>query len=270
MKNRILPFAILFTPLLFVLYSCGTSNGSSDGRGIDLFTIDQDRQLGKQVETEIASDPKKYPILDSTRYKDVYAYIYKIRNNILNSGKVTLKNDFAWRVRVIHDDSVLNAFCTPGGYIYVYTGILKYLDSEDQLAGVLAHEIGHADMRHSTRQMTEMYGVEALISLLAGNHQMLKQVSTSLIGLKFSRNHETQADQKSVEYLCPTPYQADGAAGFFEKIQSAGGQRPIEFLSTHPDPGNRIEHFHSAKTQLGCTGTQTYSADYKRMVKMLP
>ena len=66
-------------------------------------------------------------------------------------------------LRIIHDDSTLNAFCTPGGYIYIYTGILKFLDSEDEFAGVLGHEIAHADLRHSTRQMTKQYGVQILL-----------------------------------------------------------------------------------------------------------
>ncbi|MEO9258186.1 MAG: M48 family metallopeptidase [Crocinitomicaceae bacterium] len=271
MKNRVFKSLSVLSICLILLSSCGTSgNNSSSMKGINLFTVAQDKQFGQQVETEIASDPKTYPILDSATNKEVYAYLYKIRNNILNSGKVTLRDDFDWRVRIIKDDSTLNAFCTPGGYIYVYTGLMKYLDSEDQLAGVLAHEIGHADQRHSTRQMTTMYGIDVLLNILAGDRTMIKQITSSIIGLKFSRNHETEADQKSVEYLCPTTYNADGGAGFFEKLQAAGSTKTIEFLSTHPDPGNRIEHFHAAKTELGCTGNQSYASEYKRIMNKLP
>lgn len=97
---------------------------------------------------------------------------------------------------------------------------MKYLDSEDELAGVLGHEIAHADLRHSTRQMTTMYGVDVVLGAIAGNKEMIKQVSEGLIGLKFSRNHETEADSKSVEYLCPTDYNANGGGKFFEKISA--------------------------------------------------
>jgi beta-barrel assembly-enhancing protease len=242
----------------------------SQGGGFNLFTIDQDRQLGAQVATEIDSNPKEYPVLDSASNKEVYAYVYKVRNNILNSGSVHNKDEFKWRVRIIKNDSTLNAFCTPGGYIYVYTGILKYLDNEAQLAGVLGHEIGHADLRHSTRQMTKIYGIDALLSIIAGDRQLLRQVTQGIIGLKFSRDHETEADEASVRYLCPTSYPADAGAGFFEKIQSAGGSRAPEFLSTHPDPANRIEHFHEAKAEQGCQGASSYDAQYKAMVKKLP
>lgn len=262
-------FGIVLTGLLFIS-SCGAVNEKNKGKGVNLFTVEQDRELGAQVAAEIDGNPQEYPVLDSVKYASVYQYLYKVRNKILNSGNVDFKDDFQWRLRVIHDDSTLNAFCTPGGYIYVYTGILKFLDSEDQLAGVLGHEIGHADMRHSTRQMTQMYGVQILLDVLAGNRDAIKQITGALVGLKFSRNHETEADERSVLYLCPTDYNAAGGAGFFQKIQEMGGGSPPEFLSTHPDPGNRIEHFINSKTTMGCAGNQTFVNEYRAMVAKLP
>ena len=180
--------------LTFTLATCGTVNEKNKGKGFNLFTIDQDRQLGAQVAAEIDGNPKEYPLLDSVQYKEVYQYVYKVRDKILNSGKVDFKDDFTWRVRVIHDDKTLNAFCTPGGYIYVYTGILKFLETEDEFAGVMGHEIGHADMRHSTRQMTKVFGVQVLLEIIAGNRQLLKEVTSAIVSLKFSRENETEAD----------------------------------------------------------------------------
>ena len=235
-------------------------------KGINLFTIQQDRDFGAQVAAEIDGNPAQYPLLDSAANKEVYAYLYKVRNNILNSGKVDNKNEFQWRLRVIKDDTTLNAFCTPGGYIYIYTGILKFLETEDQLAGVLGHEIGHADMRHSTRQMTAQYGVQAILDIIGGKYQMLKEITAGIVNLKFSREHETEADQRSVEYLCPTAYNADAGAVFFQKIEALGGAKQPEFLSTHPNPANRIEHFHTAKQQLGCTGNKDYRTEYQQML----
>jgi predicted Zn-dependent protease len=250
--------------------ACGMVNEKNKGKGFNLFTVDQDRQLGAQVAHEIDSNVREFPPLDSVQNKEVYKYIYKVRDNILNSGKVDFKDEFQWRIRLIHDDSVLNAFCTPGGYIYIYTGILKFLDSEDQLAGVLGHEMGHADMRHSTRQITKMFGVQILLDVIAGDRGALSQITGALINLKFSRTHETEADERSVVYLCPTVYNAAGGASFFEKIQAMGGARQPEFLSTHPDPGNRIEHFYNSKTTLGCKGENTFKTEYAAMLAKLP
>jgi len=262
--------ALLGTLCIFLFNACGLIGENGQSKGFNLFTLEQDKALGAQVEHEIDSNKREYPILDSVQYKSVYQYLYKVRDNILNSGQVTLRNEFGWKLHVIHNDSVLNAFCTPGGYIYIYTGILKYLDSEDQLAGVLGHEIGHADLRHSTRQMTEMFGIQLLLDVLAGDRVALKQISSALIGLKFSRAHETQADECSVRYLCPTVYNAAGGAGFFQKIMDSNNARPPEFLSTHPDPGNRIEHFTTSKSTMGCVGENTFAAEYKAMVAKLP
>jgi predicted Zn-dependent protease len=248
--------------------ACGMLGGKG-GQGINMYTVQQDKDLGAQVAQEIASNPTEYPIVDSAANPELYAYIYKVRNKILNSGKVAHKDDFQWRVQIINKDSVLNAFCTPGGYIYVYTGIMKYLDSEDELAGVLGHEIAHADLRHSTRQMTTMYGVDAVLGAISGNKEMVKQITSGLIGLKFSRDHESEADLKSVEYLCPTDYNANGGGKFFEKITAAGGGKSIEFLSTHPNPDKRIESYNNKKAELGCQGTKDFKAEYAAMKKRL-
>lgn len=261
---------LIFGFTLMILASCGTVNEKNKGKGFNLFSVEQDKQLGAQVAAEIDADTLQFPLLDSVKYASVYSYVYKVRDKILNTGKVDFKDDFNWRLRVIHDDSTLNAFCTPGGYIYIYTGILKFLDSEDEFAGVLAHEIAHADMRHSTRQMTKMFGIQILLDVLAGDATALKQVTGALVGLKFSRKHETEADEKSVEYLCPTDYNAAGGAGFFMKIQEMGGGSPPEFLSTHPDPENRIENFQTNAITSGCQGDKTYETEFKAMVSTLP
>jgi predicted Zn-dependent protease len=239
---------------------------------INLFSIEDDKALGKQVSQEIANDPKQFPILPEAGNQEVYNYIRGITKKILNSGKVQYKNEFAWEVKIIKDDKTLNAFCTPGGYIYVYTGLIKYLDSEDQLAGVMGHEIAHADKRHSTNQMTKVYGIDALRYIITGNQDpgLLSQIAISLASLKFSRSHEEEADEFSVRYLCPTEYNATGAAGFFIKLKQQGGSNPPEFLSTHPDPGNRVVAIRGRAQQLGCKGDNTNKSEYSRIKKLLP
>lgn len=264
--------ALYMTPLIVTAgMLVSTCAGSKTGGGFNVFTVEQDKQLGAQVAAEIDANPQQYPVLDSASNKEIYAYIYKIRNTILNSGEVTHRDEFNWRIRIIRDDKTLNAFCTPGGYIYVYTGILKYLDNEAQLAGVMGHEIAHAAYRHSTRQMTKLYSVEILLAIIAGDRQLLRQVTQSIIGLKFSRQHETEADEGSVNFLCPSAYHADAGAGFFEKMmQAQSSGRSPEFLSTHPNPENRIAHFHQLKADKNCQGNSDFAAEYKRMVAKLP
>lgn len=272
--NSTLRFVIVLAVL--IVSACGLIDPRNKGKGINFLPLSADKNFGKQADLQISSDPSTYPLLDPSRYPEVYAYINKVRDNILNSGKVDFRSEFEWKIKIIHDDKTLNAFCTPGGYIYVYTGILKFLESEDELAGVLAHEIGHADMRHSTRQITTMYGstfvVDVLQLMLLGQiNSNVTQLTTSIIGLQYSKSHETEADQRSVLYLCNTPYRADGAAGFFEKLEKQGQTAKVpEFLSTHPNPENRIEHFHNAATTMGCRGKSDFKEAYKAIIAKLP
>lgn len=245
---------------------------NSDDSTVNLFSINDDIAFGRQTDSVILANPSEFPILSPSQYPASYQYIQKIRDKILASGKVFYKDKFDWEVKIINDDATLNAFCTPGGYIYVYTGLIKFLSTEDELAGVLGHEMAHADRRHSTDQLTRQYGITVLLEILLGQNQgALSEIATGLINLKFSRTQESEADEYSVIYLCPTDYNAAGAAGFFEKLQSLsqGGETP-EFLSTHPSPENRVQSIHNKKGALSCSGSATYSSEYQAFKSTLP
>lgn len=271
MRHALLIFVVLFT-----LGSC-KKKGEEAGAtctplNLNLFSLQRDIDLGAQVAAEIAKDPTTYPILDESTYSTAYAHIHRITTKILNSGNVKHKADFVWQVKIIKDDSTLNAFCTPGGYIYVYTGIIKYLDSEDDLAGVLGHEIAHADNRHTTETMTREYGINTLLQVVLGNDpNTLVVLVKNLTDLKYSRCHEAEADDYSVRYLSGTNYRCNGAASFFQKIVANGGSSTPEFLSTHPDPGNRVENINKQATSNGCnTTTPAPDGDYANFKASLP
>lgn len=249
----------------------GCSKDSEDNNPTDntfnLFSVDDDIELGKSVDEEIRSNPTEYPVLDESQYPDAYAHLRRIRDNVLNSGEVFYKDRFEWKVGIIHDDDVLNAFAAPGGYIFVYTGIIKFLDSEYELAGVMGHEIAHADRRHSTDMLTGSNLRQAALDILLGDSSQVAELAGGLINLSFSRKHEREADEYSVIYLCPTEYKADGAAAFFEKI----GSQPVpEFLSTHPNPTDRVESIREKHVELGCTATGTFDQRYQEFKNSLP
>ncbi len=258
-------FFFLVVLLSGVLISCEFTKKTVNN--VNLFTIDDDIRLGKQVSEEIANDSKQFPILSERQNPEVYRYVRGITNRILNSGKIVNRNNFAWEVKIIDDLETLNAFATPGGYIYVYTGLINYLDSEDQLAGVMGHEIAHSDQRHSTKQMTKSGAIDLLLSAALGEREAVRQVVGGIIGLRFSRTHETEADEYSVRYLCGTDYNAAGAAGFFKKIGGAGS--PPEFLSTHPNPDNRVQEIENRAKAMACRGRKTNDAAYQKIKNLL-
>jgi predicted Zn-dependent protease len=243
--------------LLVALPSC------REGSRFNLFTLEQDKMLGRQVVREVTEQTDSYVVLDRSRYSGAYAYLEAIRDTILASGKVKHGSDFEWKIWIIQNDSVQNAFCAPGGYIFVYTGLIQELHSASALAGVLAHEIAHADCRHSTRQMTKKLGIQLLLSFVLGiNQSVLTELAQGLVDLGFSRTDEEEADLRSVEYLCSSPYRADGAAIFFRQLSESGeGDLIPEFLSTHPSPGNRVQNIEALMKQRQCRTNADEVAD---------
>jgi len=235
-----------------------------------IFSIEDDKNLGLQVASEVDSTYQAQGKLierNDPRYSEAYQHLNRVVDTILNSGQVAYRSEFDWEVTLIKDDSVLNAFATPAGHIYVFTGLIKYLDNEDQFAGVLGHEIAHADKRHTTKQLQTQYGITLLLSVALGNNPgTLAQIATGLAGLKFSRDAEAEADNFSVVYLSGTnKYACNGAADFFVKMQNENqGSGNPEFLSTHPDPGNRVAAINAKAQEIGCSTGTTNNQQYEQ------
>jgi predicted Zn-dependent protease len=257
---------------IFILTLFASCKKDKDAK-INLFSVEKDKELGAQMDAFINSDSSGMIVLKESDYPVSYGRLKHIRDYLLASGKVKYKDEFPWKVTIIRDDNTLNAFATPGGYMYIYTGLIKYLDSEDHLAGVMGHEMAHADRRHGTSQMTKEYGVETLLSLLLGqNKGLLGQATQNLLTLKFSRSDEAEADDYSVQYLCQeaAEYEADGAAGFFQKLLASGsGSGTPEFLSTHPSDQSRVENITTKANALGCDTEAKNPSGFQQMKQEL-
>lgn len=267
--NRVI---LLITISVLAFSSCEWTKRTFSKAGgaldnINAFPYTEDIKLGQQVSNEINSNTKDYPILSPNQYKEVYNYVNGLKQVILNSGELKYKDEFAWELKLVDKPDVQNAFATPGGYIYIYTGLIKFLDSEDQLLGVIGHEMAHADKRHSTRQLTKSYGVAFLLDVILGERDAIEQVMGAIVGLKFSRGHESEADMYSVKYLCGSDYNAAGSAEFFKKIKNAPA--PPEFISTHPSSKSRVEDIEAYALEFGCQGQKTNKTKYQQIKSML-
>jgi beta-barrel assembly-enhancing protease len=264
-----LSLLIILISTAFLTMQCDKNNE------VHLFGIQTDKDFGAQTDSAINADPAQFPLIKRSENPQAYAYLDGIVNKILNSGKVVYKDEFAWEVNIIKDDNTLNAFATPGGYIYVYTGLIKYLDKEDDLAGVLGHEIAHADKRHSISQIEKTQGLALITSIILGKdpgalQQIIGQLTGQLAGLQFSRSDEKEADDYSVVYLAETEYACNGAYSFFQKMieEKQTGNTP-EILSTHPNPESRVEDINKKADELKCDKTALDPATYEGFKAML-
>jgi len=253
---------VAVTTLLFLLFGCQAVDD------VNLFSIEDDIELGGDLRDEILSQPRNYPMLDRDENPDAYAHLERVRDAVLDSGEVAHAPDFDWEVYIVHDDETLNAFAAPGGYIFVYTGLIHFLDTEDEFVGVMGHEIAHADQRHSTEQLTQAYGVSTLVGYLLGEDPgLIAELAEGLVSLSFSRDDESESDEFSVRYLCETDYASNGAAGFFEKLE---GVEIPEFLSTHPSSDTRVDDINALADELGCSTDPNANAQWADFQASLP
>ena len=229
--------------------------------GFNLFTVQQDVQLGKEASAEMQ---KRMAIVHN---RDVDAYLNVLLAKLERSTYArTLTRDgsrgdiFPFAIHAVADKRI-NAFSLPGGPIFVNTGSIEAADNEAQLAGVIAHEMSHVVLRHGTKQLTAQNLVQ-LPLLLAGalaGHSLLGQLTQIGIGLgansvllKFSRSDEEQADYNGTEIMADAGYNPVELGRFFEKLEKkSGAQGSLEqFLSDHPDPGNRVAAINDEVRQM--------------------
>lgn len=250
-----------------------TISCEEDDKSLNIFTIQDDIDLGNQIAAEIENDPVAYPILSETTYPDAYTRLNKIMNDILGTGLVAFDDDFPWESKIIHNDTVVNAFATPGGHLYFYTGLIKSLDNEAMFAGVMAHEMAHCARRHSTDQLTKAYGLSVLLAIILGDDasalaQIAADIGSGLATLAFSRNDEYEADEYAVKYMYQTAYHAPALGDFFTKLE--GMPQPPIFLSTHPSPEDRIQKINEVWQSLGGANGQYFDTEYQQFKNMLP
>jgi beta-barrel assembly-enhancing protease len=246
--KRILFFASTILSVAF--FGCG------EDRGVNFFSVQQDKDLGDSLAFTLAANPTEYPIWKRSTNENsekAYAYLEGMMEDILKSEKFKYGSTFEWEITIINKD-VMNAFAAPGGKLYFYTGLLKYLDDAASLAGVLGHEMAHADLRHSTQVMTKQYGFQLLLSILMGENQsQMEQLAADLAlgvgSLKFSRDNEYDADRYSMYYLAVTKYEPLGIKSFFEKMLKEGKTSDtFIWLSTHPSDQQRIDNANKVYT----------------------
>jgi len=208
--------------------------------GFNLFSKDQDVQLGKESAAQVR---KQMPVIRDPVLTD---YVNRVGQRLASSHEARASG-FPFSFEVVADPSI-NAFALPGGPMFIHTGLLKAVDNEAQLAGVMGHEMSHVILRHGTNQASKAQLIQ-LPALLAGQvagGSMLGRLAQAGIGLgansvllKFSRSAESQADLMGSHLMAEAGYNPMQMARFFEKLNSQGGSRTLEFLSDHPNPGNR-------------------------------
>jgi len=212
------------------------------GKGVNFYSIEKEIALGKQMAQEVERQAK---IVDDPV---VAEYVNRIGQNLVRNSDAKVP----FTIKVV-DSEEINAFALPGGFFFVNTGILLNADNEAEMAGVMAHEIGHVAARHGTRQATrgQIAQIGSIVPLIAvggmagyGIYQAMGLV-VPMGFLQFSRAFESEADMLGIEYMYKAGYDPGAFVDFFEKVQSQEKRKPgtmSKLFSSHPPTEDRIKH----------------------------
>ena len=210
------------------------------GKGVNFYSLEKEIALGKQMAQEVERQAK---LIDDPI---VAEYVNRLGQNLVRNSDAKVP----FTIKVLDSDEV-NAFALPGGFFFVNSGLILKADNEAELAGVMAHEIGHVAARHGTRQASrgELAQFATLPLIFAGGwtgYAVYQAASVAIpIGfLKFSRAFESEADMLGLQYMYKAGYDPEAFVDFFEKIETLEKQKPgtlSKVFSTHPMTDERIK-----------------------------
>ncbi len=248
--------------------SCST-NPVTGKKDVILMSEGQELAMGQEADPQIVAQFGMYDNPAIQRFIDEKGQAM---------AAISHRSNIKYNFKVL-DSPVINAFAVPGGYVYFTRGIMAHFNNEAQFAGVLGHEIGHIAARHSAQQQSK--SILAQVGLIAGmviapelaQFGDVASQGLGLLFLKFGRDDERQSDELGVEYSTKIGYDADEMADFFltlKRKQEESGQAIPEFLSTHPDPGNRYTTVHELAAQwekkLNMTNLKVGRDSYLRLI----
>ncbi|NLV44411.1 MAG: M48 family metalloprotease [Candidatus Hydrogenedentes bacterium] len=223
----------------------GLSLGGGVGGGglitnLNLVSTEQEIQLGQQFSSEIEKDAV---LLANPALQQ---YVADIGRRL---SSMAPRQDVPYGFKVIDASDTVNAFALPGGYMYIYTGLMKLCSNEAELAAVMAHEIAHVSARHHGEMMTRQTGMELITQIALGENpgaaaSLAKQLFTVGVSARFSRKQENEADTVGMDILYRAGYPPDAMIAFMNKLldmdKKQGGGRSLPLFATHPAPEDRV------------------------------
>lgn len=255
--------------LALLLSSCAV-NPVTGKKQLVFISEDQEIAMGREYDPQIVA---MFGLYEDDKLQ---AFIDEKGQEMAN---ISHRPKLAYEFKIV-DSPVLNAFAVPGGYVYFTRGIMAHFSNEAEFAGVLGHEIGHITARHTViQQRNQMLAQLGLIAGMIASPEIAQFAEPAsqgigLLLLKFGRDAERQSDDLGVQYSTEVGYDARQMGKFFNTLNrmsaQSGAQDIPTFLSTHPDPGDRLTTVTNMATELqakkGLTDLKINRNEYLRMI----
>ncbi len=266
-RKLITSFSVLITILLM---SCATT-GPGGKKSVIIIPTSQEVAIGAGMAQEVERTEK---ILADSVWQN---YLTEVGRKVV---AVCDRTDIEYHFTVIESDQV-NAFAAPGGFVYFYTGLLRRMENEAEMAAVMSHEISHVVARHGIKRLQAALGVGLAYELAFGgeNSKVIETavgVGMTLIFSGYSRDNEREADNFGIQYMVKAGYDPHGAVTMFEKLAALGGEGYSNvfegLVATHPETKERIANANAEIAAMAPLPTNLAlgSEPYRQMLARLP
>lgn len=270
----------LFLSFIFIVFSTFSCKRDILGEKKDIshesFEIDQQIKIGDKISEAIFNNPAEFPILDKDDplYQNAYNYLQNdILDVIVKSPAMTKWKDFNWKVNIVDLDKDYHAFFLPNGEFFIYVDLLKLLENDAELLGIVAHELAYIEKNLVVKNLKAKFGNDVLSDLLAD-----KQVNglTNMALLEYESNEVLYADSFAVAAICPFSYDSKEFQKVLEHFDTGFPDSVnIDWYTRknsaeYVDRKNKIEDFFREHAECRGSGGVTRTEEYEQFVNLLP
>ena len=268
MNKRLL--TIYYTLLVMVFFSCKKTPEKIISISPSEFSEEEQIKIGSAFLNAIYQNATTFPVLQKEDHQEAYDYLSVLYHTVLNTAQVENRRSYDWDIVVIKDDEIRTAFFLPGGHLCLYTGLLKYLESESQLLGVIGHELYYADTELMVKTMKEEFGGTLLGDILLDKAvPELPELSAQLPFLSMAEEAVIQADSFFIDLICPFQYGPLGIREIISKSEGSGSE--VQWLvNRHVDRSFRVEEIGRHSSECGLPGVSNKGAYRRFKEELLP
>lgn len=240
---------------------------------LETFSPEEQTTIGARLQDAVLNDSPNFPLLSLDNAEDQKAledYVNSLIKTVAITAPVVNRNFYNWNVTIVHDDDERNLFTVPGGHFFVYTGLLRYLESESELLALLAHEMMYIDKDLTIGSLKEEFGGNAMSDLLLGKDVAeIDNMGLWLRDVKYSEVKVIEADAFAIDIICPFLYHKGGLKSVIERVKD-NAEANVAWAEKRPSAINRLDEMERILGDCGHSGGDLFTDRYQSMIAKLP
>ncbi len=270
-------FILLLFLIIGFLHSCRPDPQQDIvvGQSKDEFDEADQIMIGNAISSMISEPSNGFNVLAEEDYQEVYVHLNTLIDQISNTATVQRRGHFDWKISILENDDELNAFITPGGHLYICSGLLKFLEGEHELIGMIAHEIAYADSDNLINHLKTEFGSKNLSKVISDDPEsdvIVLDIAHTLGEMVFDAKEIKEADQFCTDIICEFEWDGEGLLSLIKR----GGDplKVIKWLQARPVTNTRIDELtnfiHNRVEVCGAADSTYYQRYLEKVIKKLP